>query len=166
MTEQIDYYKMKRRVRDTQRSKVYKWGNIIKKKLPTINKFQIKKLVELSSLSMDVFPPKVDLSYKRKVVACYRPSNHTVSFPAEQDSWSHNMECVIHEVAHAIHHELMKKLKSKSWIQYEESHGPGFMAVNIFLLTQYTELTTEELKRLAWGMGVRVGNIFDYMEEE
>jgi len=165
MSEQIDYYKLKRRVRDSQVSKVYKWGHKIKEELPKINKFQIKELVKLASLSMETLPPEVDLSNQRKVVACYRPTSHTVCFPNEDESWAHNMEVVLHEVSHAIHHELMRKLKHKSWIQWEESHGPGFVAINIFLLDQFTELTTRDLTNHAWDMGVRVGSIFNYMEE-
>ena len=157
-----DYYRHKHRVRDSQISKVYTWGNVIKKDLPKINKFQIEKLIESSCEILDLYPPHLELTNKRKVVACYKPGKHTICLPNADGSWAHNMEVVLHETSHAVHHEFMRRHRNQDWVRYEESHGAGFMAINVFLLTQFTELSKNELLYQAWKLHIRVGDIFKF----
>lgn len=177
------------RTRDSQKSKVYSWGHALVRRPELKDEFLPTRVIQYAVNQMcedfDVEAPEVRFSLRKKNWAHYYPGGHYITLPSlgkggptdgpNGESWAHNVEVIIHETSHAIHHVLLKKLckslpvneaRALRQSSYHADHGPAFMAINIWLLNEHTELSLTYLRESAQRRGIRIGNILDLIPQD
>lgn len=161
-------------MRDRQKSRVYRMDTFLRRHQMVVGPegdegVLDRPIIQVAVRQMceffEVEVPKVHFNPRKKNWAHYQYDDHTIRLPAQTHSWAHNTVVVAHETAHAVQRKLKEKdMEERQQVgniyNMVEGHGPRFVAIHFQLLTQFTDLTMEELRNVARMYGVTVGSLF------
>jgi len=137
-----------RRLRDSQRSRVYRWEREWLLEGPEMTLDECRALVEkvCRAFGRDAFPRLKDGRGTRRAKATIG----CISLPR----WARRPQIVLHETAHTL---LPRIVSVNGGHYFLPPHGPEFVRLLIELLVRYHNEDRSELTRLARKEGIKVG---------
>lgn len=138
------------RLRDSQRSKVYKWESAMGFWKPRVamSWSDCEKLVKAAWSMYGAGKPMPTLHYKPNIRMCYHsPSRGIIVL----NRLGMRAETVLHETAHGI-------IAQRTGLTYE-AHGPEWMGVYIDMLYVFMGLNDDDLHAKARAVGIRTTKI-------
>ena len=153
-------------MRDTQRSKLYRWEQQLKLAYAEYGgghnshcgwvshltkKGAERFLARVSDeIKVPLFPCKIVHNPNKKHSCTYKPDKSEIHLAWP---WGYNRQVVLHEYTHHLIHNLAKIRKS---YQDVASHGPEFVGLYIYLMHRFQKRSFKNMVKMALDDGLKI----------